>query len=841
MSSCSFSDSDAQEPLKAQNIGGLRLENEQLRQSNEQMRETIASLQNQLRQALQATSAVESVKKQMTILQGKLRDANEQNEVLSQRLSTHRGDTNATVINQLRQTVSTLESQLEESETRCKKLKKEKVEMASALKKQQEMLDEATATAEHLKKKKKKVQKQQLKDQEYYEEMETKANKAEAEIRRVVGENKSLQQEVEDLKIQIQTATATNNDLVNANKALKTENQKLLAAFSALEDQVSEQSNEIITCHEERQVLTEMLRKMHSYVCASESLNGKLQTELNDLNLKLKIKPQVRDDSDQFDGAAIEIPFTGTLGSRCRQVLEMRQYKPCQRIQMIFNTVASDISDKESAIQARDEQIEKITSALEKEESGSQKLGGVLKALLKELKNLAVTEASIDKCANCDADRGFIQFVAEKCVLSTENGEKETIPMDFFSIDDVSTRKQILEKFVQPQSEVFSLFVAQFLANTILRKQLQKVVSVLPKKEELSAVLTELKCGSLDELVSYVTACQAELMKMKRLNLKLQKQFKKSKQDQPATSEMSIKAQLSRMQMQNDELQNELDIMHLRNQVLNNELTVTRQDDSKQKEVSVVDTRIPELEALLSQKDAEIEQLKKTLDGSKRKNMEVIQKLSSKQSKREKALLDEVETFKTRASELEIKVAKKVKRHKQTIKELVRQNEQQMTDISNEYEQSKAAYEATIKTMEDKMSTTREQSQKLLSAVSEKEKLNQKLAEENSQLRLTQKSLEIKILKLQETSQKERQVLLGQLSATKLSCQSHIQEADKLSKKQAETRVQELYNEVSTQLSEFYRLDRDSLDDETFKQLLILVKRDLNRLQIFQTQGLCVP
>lgn len=839
MSSCSFSDSEGADPTKAEKMGKLRLENEELRQTNDQMKESIDSLQNQLKQAIQASTSIDMLRKQLLLVQGKLTEATERNEVLSQKLAAAQKEpANTGQLNELRALVHKLETQLEDADMRFLKLKKEKSELVSTCKKQKELLDEATATAMHMKHKKKKAQKQQLKEQEYYEQIEAKANQTELEILRVTGENKRLQQEIEDLKVELQSSAASIHDLTSANTALKSENQKLLGAFTALEEQITQQSNEIVACHQERQMVTEMLRKMHVYVCASESLNDQLQTEVNDLNLKLKVKPQLNPDSDQFDITSLDISFPGELGTKCRHILEMKQYKPVQRIQTILNTLSNEITENEAAIHEKNQEIASSARALEKKESDSQKTIGILKALLMELKNLAVTEAAIDKCADCDADPAFLKFVAEKCILSTESSGNDTIPADFLSIDDISTRKQIVEREIRPDGEAMSLFVAQFLANTVLRRQLQKVLAVLPKKEEMSRLLKDLKCDSVQELIGYVGACQSELMKLKKQNTQLQKECKRAKkQQQQNTSDMSFKAQISRMQLQNDELQNELDLLQMRNQVLNNELSVTRQEDSKPREPVVVDPRIQELESLLSQKEEEIAQLKRDLDGSKRKTRETIEKMSSKQSKREKALLEEVETLTTRASELELKVAKKSKRHKLAIKEILRQNEQQVSDISCEYAQSKASYEAVIKGMEEKMGNARELSQKLMSTVSEKEKVNQRLAEENSQLRLAQKALEIKLIKLQETSQKERQVLLGQLSATKMSCQSQIQEADKASKKQAETKIQEIYGQVTAELSDFYRIGHESLDDESFKQVLVLVKRDLERLQIFQKQG----
>lgn len=65
-------------------------------------------------------------------------------------------------------------------------------------------------------------------------------------------------------------------------------------------------------------------------------------------------------------------------------------------------------------------------------------------------------------------------------------------------------------------------------------------------------MLDELKRGSFDEPVK---VCQAELMQVRRINMKLQRQFSKSN-EWPSTYDVDLKAQISRFQMQNAEVQN---------------------------------------------------------------------------------------------------------------------------------------------------------------------------------------------------------------------------------------------------------------------------------------------
>ena len=805
----------------------------------------IPQLSDSFRGTVHDAESLDSLARQITILQARLSESKEENASLRKQLAvaTQKSDSSAIKLTELHATVSDLTGQMETLREKCAKLKMEKVELVSQCQKLQAAHDEAVTCAEQLRTKLKKMKKRECAMQECFEQAETRVNQVDLESQKVVSDNKNLRQEIEDLKLELESATASNSDLVKANQTLRSESHRVMSAFSALEEQIKAQSGEIVECHKERHIITEMLRKMYAHICASESLNGKLQAELDEVIVKMKGKMMSKDEHGQADLSSIEMPFSGALGSQCRQIMNMTQFTAAQRIQRILNIIASQLAQVERLATEKDERIAALSKSLETQNANSEKSEGTLKALLRELKNLAVTEANIDRHAFCDADQGFLQFVAEKCVSGSEGTGSASIPSDFFALDDINRRKAVIERQIGRESDAFALFTAQFLANTILRKQLQKALSGLAKKEELNVILSKLQCSDFHEILGYVEHLQGEITQLQRENRSLAKLCKNMKKSEPVHDENVI-VQMQSIQTRNDELQNEIRILELRNQALNQKIQEIQTEPTKEPTMPRTDPRVPELECLVLNKDHEIESLKQASERAQMENKRVIEKLTIKYSRREQLLLSEIESLKARITGFEVKIAKNAKRHRKEIKEITRKNELQRDEITAEYQQAKLSYDEAMQRMEEKMASTRELSQKLLKTVSDKERANQKLSEEIAKLRLSLKSMDMKLTKTQEESQKERQVLQGQISATKLSCQSQLQDYDRLMKKEAEARVKVLYDDTLRCLGEFYRIDTFTMDDESFRYLLSLVKRDLSRLQLFQNQGMtssCMP
>ena len=782
--------------------------------------------------------SLDSLARQITILQTRLNESTEENASLKKQLAaaTQKSESSAKKLTELHATVSDLTTQMETLREKCAKLKMEKVELLSQCQQLQAAHDEAVTHAEQLRAKLKKMKKRESAMQECFEQAETRVNQVDLESQKVMSDNKNLRQEIEDLKLELESATASNSDLVKANQALRSESRRVMSAFSALEEQIKAQSGEIVECHKERHAITEMLRKMYAHICTSESLNDKLQAELDEMMVKMKGKMMSKGEQGQIDLSSIEMPFSGTLGSQCRQIMNMTQFTVVQRIQRILNIIASELAQVERLGTEKDERITVLTKSLEAQNANSEKSEGALRALLRELKNLAVTEANIDTHAFCDADQGFLQFVAEKCVAGAESAGSASIPSDFFSLDDINRRKAVIERQIGRESDAFALFTAQFLANTILRKQLQKALSGLAKKEELNVILNKLQCSDFHEILGYVEQMQDEITQLQRENRSLAKLYKNMKKSEPVHDDNVI-VEMQSIQTRNDELQNEIRILELRNQVLNQKIQEIQTESAKEP-ISRTDPRVPELESLVLSKDREMESLKQASERAQIENKRVVEKMTIKYSRREQLLLSEIESLKTKIAGFEVKIAKNAKRHRKEIKEITRKNELQRDEITVEYQQAKLSYDEAMQRMEEKMASTRELSQKLLKTVSDKERANQKLSEEIAKLRLSLKSMDMKLTKTQEESQKERQVLQGQISATKLSCQSQLQDYDRLMKKEADARVKVLYDDTLRCLGEFYRIDTFTMDDESFRYLLSLVKRDLSRLQLFQNQGM---
>lgn len=785
---------------------------------------------------LHDAESVESLGRQIAILQNRLKQSKEENSSLKKQLlaMSHKSEQSSAKLAQLDTTVSDTRQQLEKLHQKYRNLKLEKAELQAECQRRQEVYDDALVRFEQLRHKARKLKKREVTMRECCEEAEARVSQTGLESQKVSTDNKNLRQEIEDLKFEIQSITTANSDLTKANEALRSENTRLMTAFSSLEDQVKNQSSEIAASHKDRQNINELLRKMYAMICSSESLNTKLQAEIDSMVSK-KGTP-ISDDDWRLQFSSIEIPFSGALGDNCRQIMNMGQFTAAQRIQRVLTVVAHELSAKDENLSKMTERVTRLEQLLQEQRETAEKSTSVLKALLRELKNLAVNETKIDRCAFCEADQGFIQFVAEKCVISSEQSQDDFVPSDFFCLEDISRRKAVIERYIKSDTDLFALFTAQFLANTVLRRQLQKTISGMTQQEDLEALLTQFQCRDLHEIVVTFQRLHNEVVGLQEENRALAKQCRSMKKQQQSTVDIEARSQIQDAQTRNDELQHEVKILELRNHVLTQQLQTLQQEQTQNSESST-DLRVCELEDIVRQKQQEIERLQKSLEDKEIQNQKVIDKLTVKNSRQEKILFTQIEQFKVKIAELESKLVKTCKKHRAETRELIKKNQEQHEEMTREYEQAKLSYDETIKKMEEKIASTRELSQKLLNSVSEKERVNQKLAEEASHLRLSLKSVDMKLTTVQEEAQKERQLFQAQITATKLSCQSQIQDLDRLMKKEADNRVKSIFDTTLKILGDFYRIDQLTMDDESFKYLLSLVQRDLGRLKLFQTQG----
>ena len=83
---------------------------------------------------------------------------------------------------------------------------------------------------------------------------------------------------------------------------------------------------------------------------------------------------------------------------------------------------------------------------------------------------------------------------------------------------------------------------------------------------------------------------------------------------------------------------------------------------------------------------------------------------------------------------------------------------------------------------------------------------------------------------------KEKQHLQGQLSAQMMAFEAKLQRATKDANDEADKRIHQILEIAQQNLGAVYGLDDIDFNEEIFKQLVDMVKSDLDKLHYFQSE-----
>jgi DNA repair exonuclease SbcCD ATPase subunit len=228
--------------------------------------------------------------------------------------------------------------------------------------------------------------------------------------------------------------------------------------------------------------------------------------------------------SEKLEAESFTYPFTGEIKAKIDKILTFDQFQSTQKLQLILNEISkyiAAINEEKSTLVTTDqesrEQTKNVCAMLEK----SQHL---LNSVLRELKNLEITETKLNTFAFCEADQSFLDFMADQCLKLDNLPEAAQflgplfVPAEMFSDENFQKRKEIIDRIAQTDKGLSCIMSALFLINTRLKKQVTVLTEGQGRKaallQSLGADDFEKVCGVIEELqgrIRHLTETRKEI------------------------------------------------------------------------------------------------------------------------------------------------------------------------------------------------------------------------------------------------------------------------------------------------------------------------------------------
>ena len=866
LSSCSFltetEENTQDQPILQADMQNLVLQNERLQEVNNQLKSSLENVRSQLREALEAASSVNSLTDQIKLLKSQLIESNEKREKLSQELkiAAENGESsNSKLLQEISELTSerdSLADDLRKITDQKNKLKGERQNLRSALEEKQMALENLIEDLSKLKQQKTKLQQKQAASVSAMKDMENQIEQLKVKSEKDNNENTTLAQEVGDLKLKVTNLTQENNELKNEIESYKAENATCGEAVKGLENQLDSQREEIENMALEKQKIILLLQKMSAALSASEIRIESLQKENRILTAKQTQKQQQRQTSPitKTEILDLKIPFEGEIGDDCEKIIKLPQYQPIQRVQLIFNEAAKRIVEVETELRELKNSNETMSKEFSETKANAQQYVQILTALLKDLKEITINEDKIIKVSTCSTDKQFINYMSDKCaqiepilrekVLS----DPHFISDDFFFTDDLTKRKKEIQSICDQSDTTFAILTAQFIANTLLRKQVNSLLGIkesstaqspveereIPVEEQQQQQQCELSYQELQEKLQKATKIAKQLKAQLKRSQQVQMELQKADSEQ--------KTKIAQLQIQNDDLKNEIDVANMKLQVKPSDAKSQNSVSglvSQLKESFEEQKKSPEQDSMaieLRRKTEECNQLNALLNKAHESFDSAIQTKTKQYKKQEEAMRREIISLSEQNEALTQQISMKKKQQKKKEKIYAQHQEQTINELTRNYEETKASLNATIETLKDKAQQARDMSQKLMNQIAEYEQKNQQLTAENAQFNANQKKIQVELASMKQQINKERQHLQGQLSAQMMAYEAKIQKIEKEANEKADKRVNDLLDVAQDTLGAAYELDGSDFDEDIFKQLVAMVKSDLEKLHYFQSE-----
>ena len=863
-SSCSF-ETEVQEmpdesPSKAiPQTEAVLLENQRLQQMNSQLQESINTIKNQLKDALDAVEKSKGVSQQIQILRNQLQDTISQKELIQKQL-TSKADNDEDIqriksdLAKVSQDRDDLAQTLLEKENLITKLKKEKQSFKSADVEKTQLIELLSQSVQKEKANRKKQKKKLIQTTDEMLVYKNKADQMDLLNQQAEEEKKRLIAEIDDLKFKMESQTAIINEQKVTISTQESEIMKKNNALSSVQKLLANQKQEFAMYEQQRNVYSNLLAKMNKLAILSDSVIESLQNELTTVKNQNEGKQTKKEIAslNQTNILDLKLPFDDELREQCDKFMKLPQYDPSQRLQLVLNEVGKQLEEKEKECADLKKKIEQINYQHKHGSGDEYKYKQITYALLKDLKNIAVTETKIAASSLCQNDQQFIQFVSQESAkidpLYAEEVKKDPlfIPDNFFSMDDAAKKKEIIENIVGDDKTTGALFTAQFLTNIILRKQLSEVFGPLNQYEELSK-LSLAHGEDIVDLPEIVKSQKEQIEKLKDVRKKMHDTIKKLQalraDDQKRDNDQ--KTQISTLQLQLDSLQRDNDVLKMRAQVLQNEMALKQENAGKDPtdalKQETINQQIVSLNKDLERKNKENQELSKVIKDLEKSVSENVLSQQKHTKKIEENYQKQIKDLQQAYSDIVTKSQEKRKQAKKNILSLKSQYEESLQQITQNYEDIRKTLDDNIKDLTQKLSDSRDANQRMQDSIKNLELKYEQMEKLNQSYIEKEKESDAEMIKIKSEFTKEKQMLQAKLTTTQFNAESQIHDKVRAVELKCNARVNAIINTMLDTLGDFYNVDDGSLSEENIPQLLNHAKEDLERLRYFQMENILNP
>ena len=862
MSSCSFmSEGDEKSSAESDRLvtAESNADKAHLQEVNRHLQATIDTLKQQLKEAMDATSAINGMNDTISQLRSELADSREKEKQLTKEIRRiqEEGEEAQEKFNEqvlaLNQQVEAANQKAAAECEKATKIKKEKRELKAELDEKSSGLENIAIELKDVKTSKKKLRGKFIEAAERVQELENENQKLKSKIQDSENVANTLTQDIESLKVELSTVESGKQECESTISQLKKEVEKKNGIISTFEEQFESQRNEMEECTTERQNILLLVQKMHSALSAAENKVDAVKKENNDLKTKLAKADKKTNIFSGGDFSTLTIPFEGDIGQKADFYMKLPQYQPVQRLQLVLNEAAKHMKEVEDELALKEEECAELHNQLDQAVSGQTPYCQILDTLLKELKDISVKEAQINNANLCRVDTDFIEYMAEKSAelepLIRDELLKDPrfIPSDFFTTTDVNKKIEYIKEIIKCSDVSYTIFTAQFLTNQLLINQLNALMGPLGKMEEISRL--DVVGGDFNDIPNLLKSLQDKINRLKKTRSQLHALLKREKEtsNNLAKSENDLKTRCAQLQVTNDSLQSEVDVLKVKYQVASNELLLKSNEENLNQFANHLRDDLDEQQLEAKQKtdklEAELEQKTKEcceLSELIKKLQVTLQESTKKQNKRyqktEDALKSQISEMQQEIEILNKQLVQKRKLAKRNERSLREQYDASIQEISQHYEESKASLLKTIEDLKQKAAEAREMTKKLQQNCTESEDKNAKLTNENSDLIAEKKNLNAQLMSIKQQVQKDKQHLQAQLAGQMMACESKVQTATQEVKAQEEKRYNALLEIVGNSLGAYYGVD-DDFNEDVLKQVVSHAKEDLERLQYFQKEA----
>lgn len=849
-------DSVISHPSRALNAQNLELENHRLQQINEQLQSNITSLREQLKEALSSSSYQLCGSENSQVLKAQLFEYSTKIEKLTQEVRDITMEKDS-ISMQLQKAYSQHDSEMTEANNRnqqlidtISKLKRERNIIKQESQQKEEFVDMLTSRLKKAKAEKKKQIELINGLSQQVADLTAENEKCKCDLQLSQEENKINQTEIQSLKNQLSVLNQGNENAENEIESYKKESIMYGNSLSILETQLVSQREELEQISIERQKCLQLANLLQSALTKSEDKIEKLIQEkaiLSEKQSQATIKSQNKF-AQLFasnDILELELPFEGDIKDECDEIIKLPQYKPLQKIQLIINTCAHHIEEAELEIRRMQNTNSSITAEFAESKHSSSQYANILNALLVDLRNLS----GLGKRYN---DSEFINLVAQKTAEIDPSlrdaviNDPRFVSSDFFFTNDLTKKRGILESLVDRRDASYPLFLSQFLLNIFLRNQLE---TALVNPAQSSQHQNASSGSEKPKLVTLPEDKEAELQDLKNRVEKLsasRKQIhdmlKNAKKDMlnMNRADNELKTKIAQLQIQNENFRNECEMMKMKLKLANSELAARSSDLSTS--TSIIhrgdeNTKIAKLQEELDKKVSECAELKASLTYTQQELAKVntahqrqIRKMEDNCKREVQQLLSELEIADNRK-----KQTSKLLKRKEKEAELKYKNA--ISSLTNQLDETKQAMNASINTLTEKAKEANELSAKLTEQIHDSEAKASKYADLNGQLSASQKALQLELNTLRQQMAKERQHIQGQLSAQMMAYETKIQQVQLESRAASQKQLKDVIGVIHDNIGVLYGLEEGDLGEDTLKQLVLLVKSDLEKLKYFQKKS----